>query len=1110
MSDTDLHPKQPRKATSKFKPATTRKISPSVSNKPKPAPPMALSRTDSVLEIPDSPPLPAKRIASDLSDRPQGTASKRFKPSIPSDLEFIPNIRHKSPDAGETSADSLNLSLNAVKFTPDPFKFTRKPHPFFASPSRPVPLKSPSQNPSLDFSDLNTKSLDDLKTLLAADQKLRVMFGQMISDHVQSTEPQDIITLSRFLSQLDDRIRVLNDRIASLEPVLEIEQLQSSSSIYPILPSATTSVNSSSRQLDIQRSPQPSMAISVSSNTSSDTINTSTSNVASNVTHDAAMSVDLPDPVEELDMQDISSATLIVGDHDSDDAYYDKLEPIPDDLVLFVDERESSSPSQAASVPVSVPSSSTSMTLGRREDHTSSPYYKEVITILKNTFKLSTFRTNQLECIVATLDGKDVFYLAPTGGGKSLCFQLPALCITGKTQGTTFVISPLISLIADQVAALRKKGVPVFPLTSAAEENEVRQAMRMMRSNYEEKPKLVYTTPERLQKSESLKDVVDQLYQEKQLARFVIDEAHVIGSWGRDFRASYAELDVLRKNWPDTPIMALTGSANKDAIEDIKRNLAMRNPVCLAQSFNRPNLHYSVRKKPALKKDLIQQIAGFIKTNHPNDTGIIYALSRVESEEMAQKLREDWGIEARHYHAGINNEERRINQSDWTTGRCKVIVATIAFGMGIDKPDVRFVIHATLSKDMDGYYQETGRAGRDGRASDCVLFYTYSDAVKIEQMLRNPNNDGRDKPSDAEIERQVSKLSGVVAYCSNESDCRRVLILRHFDEEFEPENCHKQCDNCHRPGTLVQHDFTEEVRQVIRLLQEMIAVNSRGVTQSQLKDTWKGKSNKGVQQYKRLTLYASGKSLGHPTVERIFNHLANEGIISMYRVQSGNGYSNTYIQLGNAAPEYLDGRRHLVLSWKEKEDTKASAKKPVTKPTFPPRKKGKEPDSLPQLPQPSPYRSLYEDIEDPDEPSESEVLKDIIDEATIPTSKAPQAGPSRSIAPTSVQPASVAVPDDDPSARLEWLRQARQQIAERFGREPDTILQEDTLQLLALTDPKDPDTFKCILRECEDPCRVQDIWSSFGPEFLAALQSPSHAGKPFNVVQMRRDFAFNG
>ena len=301
-----------------------------------------------------------------------------------------------------------------------------------------------------------------------------------------------------------------------------------------MLPLTSTSTN---KQLDTsRRTPPPSMAISDSSNTTLDTI--PSTNVATNTTQDTPMTCDSPNIVE-LDL-DVSATTLVVGD--SDDAYYDKFDLIPDDLALFdLEKPDKPPPSGTASTSASSSSMSVPVipaTPGGRIDHTSSPYYKEVISILKNTFKLSSFRTNQLECIVATLDGKDVFYLAPTGGGKSLCFQLPALCVTGKTQGTTFVISPLISLITDQVAALRKKGVPAFPLTSAAEENEVKQAMRMMRSNVEEKPKLVYTTPERLQKSDSLKDVVDQLYAEKQLARFVIDEAHVIGSWGRDFRAS--------------------------------------------------------------------------------------------------------------------------------------------------------------------------------------------------------------------------------------------------------------------------------------------------------------------------------------------------------------------------------------------------------------------------------------------------------------------------------------------------------------------------------------------------------------------------------------------
>ncbi|KAF8840992.1 ATP-dependent DNA helicase [Paxillus ammoniavirescens] len=799
------------------------------------------------------------------------------------------------------------------------------------------------------------------------------------------------------------------------------------------------------------------MAVSDSSSTTLGTL--VTMNASANSTEETAIPIDSPVMVE-LDLDDASGATLAVPD--SDDKLYDMFDPIsPEDIPLLTAEKpQAPSPSTPAS---GSSSASTSTTVGRI-DHTASPYYKEVITILKTTFKLSTFRTNQLECIVATLDGKDVFYLAPTGGGKSLCFQLPALCVTGKTQGTTFVISPLISLITDQVSALRSKGVNAWCLTSAAEENEVREVMRMMRSSVGEKPKLVYTTPERLQKSDCLKDVVNQLYEEKQLARFVVDEAHVIGSWGRDFRASYAELKVLRKSWPGVPIMALTGSANKDAIEDIKRNLAMQNPICLAQSFNRPNLHYEVRKKPAQKKNLVQAIAGFIKSQHSADTGIIYCLSRAESEEMAQKLREDFGLEARHYHAGINNEERKNNQDDWMAGRCKIIVATVAFGMGIDKPDVRFVIHAALSKDMDGYYQETGRAGRDGQPSDCILFYTWNDAVKLEKMIRNPNtNDpSRGAPDETEIDRQISKLQAVVAYCSNESDCRRVLLLRHFDEEFKPENCHKQCDNCCRPGTLVRHDFTAEAQQVIRLLEEMIAVNSRGVTQGQVIDTWKGKNGKNVQQYKGVSLYAAGKALDHTTVDRILNNLVAEKMISLYRVVSSSGYSNNYIQVGSAGQECLDGHRPFVVAWKEMDGGNQNFSRSSNKPA-----PSKKPNHFPSLA-------------------------------------------------SGDEPAAVAGGKDDiETLRLERLREKRRWLSERFGRVEETVLQDDTLQMMALMPPEDEAAFRHIVAECEDPNSVNDKWNMFGKDFLDALR-PQHptvgpsSRKAFDATRMRQDFEFNG
>ncbi|KAL4065428.1 P-loop containing nucleoside triphosphate hydrolase protein [Scleroderma citrinum] len=553
-------------------------------------------------------------------------------------------------------------------------------------------------------------------------------------------------------------------------------------------------------------------------------------------------------------------------------------------------------PSEATHEPVRATGSTSTPSVRRRVDHTASSYYPEIISILKGTFKLSHFRKNQLECITATLDGKDVFYLAPTGGGKSLCYQLPALCSTGKTQGTTFVISPLLSLIEDQVSTLRKKGINAFRLINTVDADQANDAMPRLRKG--ESLPLVYTTPEKLLGSNNVQDIVVQLYNQKQLARFVVDEAHVIGGW-RVWRESYASLGILRKQWPDIPIMALTGSANMSAIEDIKESLALRNPVCLKQSFNRSNLYYKVKKKPSQKKELLKEIAGFIQSHHKDDTGIIYCLSRDDCEDVARRLREEFNLSARHFHAGMDRDSKRINQEDWSNGKCKIIVATIAFGMGIDKPDVRFVIHATMSKDMDGYYQETGRAGRDGEPSDCVLFYAYSDAMKIQNMLKNPH-DQNNKPPPDEIQRQLERLSAVVAYASNEGDCRRVAILRHFDEEFDEAECHKSCDNCCKPGTVVNEDHTETAQQAVQLLRDMSNCSrERGIALTMFKDVWRGKKGATVSAYTGLPGYAAASKLDHRMIDRIVTQLLYSNIFTTRRTTSGNGFGNNYLEVCN-------------------------------------------------------------------------------------------------------------------------------------------------------------------------------------------------------------------
>jgi len=396
----------------------------------------------------------------------------------------------------------------------------------------------------------------------------------------------------------------------------------------------------------------------------------------------------------------------------------------------------------------------------------------QVLAQLKSTFGYSSFRPLQQEIVRSILDGKDVFVLMPTGGGKSLCYQLPALL----REGTTVVVSPLIALMKDQVDALRTLGVPATYINSSLEQSEVsRRQAALARGEVT----LVYVAPERLMLPGFLR-----LLSTTQLAFFAIDEAHCISEWGHDFRPEYRDLKRLRALFPEVPLGAFTATATPRVQVDIKAQLMLQQAATFRGSFNRPNLFYEVRPK----KHAFEQLVAYIRT-HPGSSGIVYCLSRAGTEDLARGLCAN-GFSAAAYHAGLTSEQRRRRQEAFIRDDTQIMVATIAFGMGIDKPDVRFVIHYDLPKSLEGYYQESGRAGRDGEPSDCILFYSYGDVVKYQHFID-------EKPSEEEKRIAVWQLRQMTDWAESTS-CRRRALLAYFDEAFEGQDA-ACCDICRAP-----------------------------------------------------------------------------------------------------------------------------------------------------------------------------------------------------------------------------------------------------------------------------------------------------------------------
>ena len=393
---------------------------------------------------------------------------------------------------------------------------------------------------------------------------------------------------------------------------------------------------------------------------------------------------------------------------------------------------------------------------------------------LKHFFGFSTFKGNQKAIIRNVLEGRNTFVLMPTGGGKSLCYQLPAL----MSEGTAIIISPLIALMKNQVDTMRnfmlEDGVAHFMNSSL---NKA-QIIRVKEDILSGKTKLLYVAPESLSKGENV-----QFLKQLKISFYAIDEAHCISEWGHDFRPEYRRIRPIIEVIQEAPIMALTATATPKVQHDIQKNLGILDAQVFKASFNRPNLYYEVRQKINAEKEIIKYIK-----NNPGKSGIIYCLSRKKVEELAKQLEVN-DIKALPYHAGMDAITRSSNQDKFLMEEADVIVATIAFGMGIDKPDVRYVIHYDIPKSLEGYYQETGRAGRDGGEGICITFYSYKDILKLKKFMQG-------KPiSEQEIGEQL--LLETVAYAES-ALCRRKLLLHYFGEKYTDESC-ETCDNCHYP-----------------------------------------------------------------------------------------------------------------------------------------------------------------------------------------------------------------------------------------------------------------------------------------------------------------------
>lgn len=498
------------------------------------------------------------------------------------------------------------------------------------------------------------------------------------------------------------------------------------------------------------------------------------------------------------------------------------------------------------------------------------------LAVLKSRFGYDDFLPLQSEIIDNVLASRDALVLMPTGGGKSLCYQLPALLLSG----TTLVVSPLIALMKDQVDALAESGIPAAYLNSSMSPSEARRAETQVQAG---RVKLLYVAPERLA-SRRFRDFLREL----DLSLIAIDEAHCISEWGHEFRPDYRNLRQLRGDFPSTPMIALTATATERVRADIVDQLGMQDGGMFVSGFNRSNLTYTVRPKSGAWEELID----LLKT-HREQPAIIYCFSRQETEDLAADLTE-MGFEARPYHAGLDSETRRSTQDDFLRDRVPIVVATIAFGMGIDKPDVRLVVHYSMPKSLEGYYQETGRAGRDGVPAECVLFYAFADKAKQDYFISQIADDMEQRVAREQLARMVE--------FAQLPTCRRKYLMRYFGEEWEQDNC-GSCDVCLNPRE--EFDATEISQKI---LSAVIRTGEKFGAAHIIRVLRGGRDKRVLEmEHDKLSVYGIARDSGTSELREIVGQLVSRGLLTTV------GERYPVLAMTAAGREFLQERRLISL-----------------------------------------------------------------------------------------------------------------------------------------------------------------------------------------------------